>query len=192
MEKILQDFIKPTAGSWFITQTISPKLNIKPASYQFAVAINPFIKILDRYCYDYQYVTELTDQCNVHFHAWVVFKNDNNKFRFINDIKKTKELGFCKINVQPITEIERTASYMIDANDEKKGKNLKAAYALIQRTEVIGRYSALKLRNEYDDYANSGANSSANSSNLIDTSALNIAMTLNINAIILGGKKINI
>lgn len=153
MQEILKEFRGPTPGvcSWFITQTIDPKLNSKPAEYQFAATLNLFIKILEKYCSDYQYVTELTEQANVHYHAWVVFRNVNNKFRFINEIKKTKNLGFCKINKDPIIEYDRVALYMIDIGDDKAGKNLKAAYALIQKREVIGSFCPIMYQKPLHD-----------------------------------------
>lgn len=137
MEEVIARLRKPNGG-YFITVTLKPLLYIKPASYQFACTINELLKILNNNCYDFGYVTELTDNSNVHYHAWVEFKNINNKHKFINAFKKSKVLGFCKVNTEPIVEIERTYNYMIDVENKKVGKNLKAAYDLIGKPEIAG------------------------------------------------------
>jgi len=145
MLRVIDNVQKPLINSWFITQTICPKLYTKSAELQFALTLNPFLKILEKYCYNYSYVTELTEHANVHYHAWIELRNDNNKYRLINEIKKTRNLGFCMINKERIEDIERTYAYMVDSDLRKMGKNLQAAYNLILKPEVAGSKNNLNF-----------------------------------------------
>lgn len=148
-DSILASVVKPKPNTWFITITIDPKLFVKTAKQQFEITYPPMIKILDRFSYDYSYVTELTEHANVHYHCWLEFKNINTKYRFINAFKESKHLGFIKVNKEPIIETERTYAYMIDAENKKQGKNLAAAYDLIRKYEIAGskdKFNEIKIK----------------------------------------------
>lgn len=145
---IIQSMNAPKPNTWFLTVTLKPSIFPKPAAYQFVASINPFIKILEKYCYDYSYVTELTEHANVHYHAWIELRNNNHKYRIINEFKKDKVLGFCKINTEPIYDTDRTYAYMLDEHNKKIGKNLKAAYDLIQRKEIAGSKNKFNIENK--------------------------------------------
>lgn len=133
----------PPKGTQFLTVTLSPKIYDKPPKYQFLATINQIIRVLERFCLDYCLVTELTDQGNVHYHAWIHQRNRNNQCRLCVALKKLKYIGFIKINKEDITETERTYNYML--GHDKSGCNLDAAYQEIKMADVVSNYSIIKL-----------------------------------------------
>lgn len=141
---------KPPRGSLFLTVTISNKLNNLVPKIQF-MKTQPLVRrILDKYMSDYCLTTEVTEQGNVHYHAWIIFRNINHKARLCVEFKAKRELGFIKINPTPIENVDRTYNYMIDANNEKVGKNLKEAFHLLQRIDIVYNYTPLITNMNYN------------------------------------------
>jgi len=134
---------EPPRGSRFLTVTINPRLNAKPPSYQFAVTYNDLVHILNIYARDFCLVTELTLQACVHYHIWFVLRNNNAQCFMCAKLKAVKNLGFIKVNADPIVDTVRTLAYMLDSKCLKEGANLNAAIITINRWEVVTNYTPL-------------------------------------------------
>lgn len=144
---------RPPLNSWFLTVTISPKLNKLHPKIQFLKAFYPMVDILDRFCGDYCIVTELSGDGNVHFHAWFTYRNPNHRVRLICTFKEKKYnsiLGFVKINGTPITEIDRVYDYMCGTSTtedkDKTGKDLKEACVIVNDINLVYNYTPLLTR----------------------------------------------
>jgi hypothetical protein len=104
---------KPKNGSYFVTITLDPKLYKYTSLTQFEMTACEVHNIIDHASLDYGCVAELTDDANVHYHAWIDFRSYSHRIQFINRIKKCRILGFIKINKEPIENVVRVYDYMI-------------------------------------------------------------------------------
>lgn len=86
----------PPVGFDLLTVTISPKLYNKPPRYQLVATRGVLLSILTRYCKDYCVVVELTQDANVHYHAWYVLSDPSQAVYFRIALKKAtkRNLGY--------------------------------------------------------------------------------------------------
>lgn len=78
-----------------LTVTLPPKFYKETPKTQLYMSLFPLKCILARHCIDYSMVVELTQEANVHYHAWI--KSD--KIVYISAaIKKCPQLGFLCIS----------------------------------------------------------------------------------------------
>lgn len=82
----------------FVTITLNPKLFSLPVRKQYDCTILDVKSILDYLCKDYSLVAELTEIGNVHYHAWVVFREKCDKKRFTELFRSNARFGFTKIS----------------------------------------------------------------------------------------------
>lgn len=127
----------------FLTVTINPKLNSHPARYQFCSTYTDVIHILNIYCRDYSLIAETTLEACIHYHAWVVLRNPQARPVFMNKLKKSKNLGYVKLNKDYITDTKRVYYYMLDPDNTKQGANVSMAYDLVDLPEVVTNYTPL-------------------------------------------------
>lgn len=124
----------PPLGFEFITQTLSPKLYSLSANKQFSRTVNDIISLLDYMCKDYCLVTELTQDGNVHYHAWILFKDNFKQAYYKDAIKSNFKFGyvmFSKKNFNKTTLQQQQDSY----NYLKK--DLVETYKFIRSKNIV-------------------------------------------------------
>lgn len=115
-------------GDWFITITLKPIIYNRRARHQYVKSIESVINVLNIFCERYILVPELTEACNIHYHATACFKKTMEfaKERFIDVCKIHRIIGNTKVNKMPIDDIQRTANYIEkDYNKTKAVLKLK-------------------------------------------------------------------
>lgn len=88
----------PKVNFKFITQTLNPKLYKESSIKQFKQTINDILQILEYLTEDYNIITELTEEGNVHYHFWAVFKEHRNYIDYVEIIKCNFKFGFSKLS----------------------------------------------------------------------------------------------
>lgn len=104
--------VQPFIGSYFVTITLPPFFYKFQSTTQFELTAGYLEDILDQNADHYEFLPELTDQGNVHYHGWATFKDTVHRIKFMDRVKRSKKLGFLKINDQRIIDVERVAKYM--------------------------------------------------------------------------------
>lgn len=82
----------------FVTITLNPKLFSIPVRKQYDCTVLDVKSILNYVCLDYTLITELTEEGNVHYHAWATFKEKCDKKRFKELFRSNARFGFTKIS----------------------------------------------------------------------------------------------
>lgn len=102
-------------GDHFITMTLKPMYYNRRAKHQYKKTIDSVYNMLNIFCDRFVLMPEITEAGNVHYHAAAHFTNKMPyaKERFIDLCKIHKVVGNTKVNKLPITEVNRTADYMI-------------------------------------------------------------------------------
>lgn len=89
----------PTEGSVFVTITLSPKIYGGTVLSQYYQTYGIISRILEKFCFDYYMMPEVTSAGNVHYHGWAMMRNLRRIPFMINEIKKKRNiLGFVKID----------------------------------------------------------------------------------------------
>lgn len=109
--------ILPMKGSYFITVTLKPKLYKYPSTTQFEMTACQLEVYANQYATNFDILPELTNEGNIHYHGWLLFPDNLHKFKFQDKVKKDKNLGFIKINTEPIIDCQRVAEYMTKSFD---------------------------------------------------------------------------
>lgn len=101
----------------FLTVTLKPELYSNQIRQQYRKTYNVLTKFLQSHCDKYLLVTELTKECNVHYHiilklsALVYEGTDLSDMNFLNDFKTLKPFGFKKLEV--IQSIDNVYNYLV-------------------------------------------------------------------------------
>lgn len=103
-----------TKECYFITITIKPKLYQYSSVTQIELTNNILFDLLYKYTKDFYCVAEHTKAGNIHYHAVLEFDPSvyGQRTLLINALKKTKIIGFFKLDTKSIEECERVANYM--------------------------------------------------------------------------------
>lgn len=111
--------IKPIPGAHFVTITLDPKSYKFCASVQHDMTVNFIETLLYDTCSNFQCTPELTEDGNVHYHAWLIFNDITSRMIFIDRIKRNRLLGFMKINKEVIAEehVGRVQEYLCKSFD---------------------------------------------------------------------------
>lgn len=134
IDKLLKEIRIPEPGFKFITQTLSPKLYKYSAIKQFRFTVNDIISVLDYVGNDYCMVTELTNEGNVHYHFWIVFKEGFTGANYLDIMKYNTRFGFSKIskensNKTMLAMKMDTYNYML--------KDVYKSYQLIRCSSIV-------------------------------------------------------
>lgn len=127
--------IPPANRFDFITVTLNPKFCnfAKTAIRQFNMTINDLRSMLNYIAEDYCLKTELTEQCNVHYHLWIEYKKDFNIKYFISAMRENDRFGFIyktkiKYNKSTAQQQQDAYNYLI--------KDMLETYKIL-RTQLI-------------------------------------------------------
>lgn len=92
---VYQEYLPP-AGSYFMTQTLKPAYYALCARRQLKETKSHFKHILKRYSDNFYYTVELTKSANIHYHAWLLMRDDSTLSRLciLDDLKI---LGNCRL-----------------------------------------------------------------------------------------------
>lgn len=142
---LLEQIRIPPKYSLFLTVTLPKRLNSEFTGYQFNVTYPCIVSILNRYCYDFCLVTEVTEDANVHYHAWIILKKQSDKCFLCAAIKKDKNLGFYKLDKNAIEDQHRVYKYMRgECDKDKEGKDLKAAHKIMPlETRLVTNFTSM-------------------------------------------------
>jgi len=117
-------------GDLFMTITLKPDMYKMRARRQYNRTIQSVKDILNVFCERYILIPELTEACNVHYHAIVSFKPQElvqfAKDKFIDVIRIHRVLGNTKINKMPVIDVKRTVDYMLKEYNKTKAIILNA------------------------------------------------------------------
>lgn len=149
-DDLIREVREPEEGSLFLTVTLSPKLYKHHPKLQFYKTHGIVADIMDRFCTDYCRITELTEDGNLHYHAWITLKNPNHRVRFLCTFKEKRyqyKLGYAKLNKEPIVDTMRVYNYMlgrsISDDKDKTGKDLKEACSIIDNIYCVYNFTSL-------------------------------------------------
>lgn len=150
--KFLTDEVRiPPRHFKFVTQTLSPKLYSKSRLQQFQTTINDLISVLDYISEDYNLVTEITDDGNVHYHFWVIFKERFSYCHYKEIISNNYKFGFnmltkIKHDKTTLQQQQNTYSYMI--------KSIEKTYDIIRCKSIVTNKSDhnIDVNTSPDDY----------------------------------------
>lgn len=134
VQSVIKDVRMPPPDFKFITQTLSPKLYKKNAHSQFLSTLNDLVSVLDYVSNDYCLCTELTEDSNVHYHFWIVFKEKYTFAHYIEIIKSNFKFGFTKmtkIKYEKTTLRQQTDSYNYLIKDIEK------TYCIVRSRQIV-------------------------------------------------------
>lgn len=97
---------------WFITITLKPKIYKIESKFQY---MHTSLEV-ENICYRHGCMLicpELTKDGNVHYHGIMNFKSNVSRINFCNTLKKSRIIGYFKINSSPIEMWERTMNYIV-------------------------------------------------------------------------------
>lgn len=127
----------PTPGFDFITQTLNPKFcSDRLSKQQFENTKFEIMSILDYVCNDYCMVTEITEASNVHYHAWVIFKDSTHKKMYHEIVKANRKFGFCKISKK--NNNKSTSDQQKDAYNYLL-KDIEETYKFVRSTIIFNK-----------------------------------------------------
>lgn len=110
----------------FLTVTLKPEYYSNQIRQQYRKTYNVLTKFLQSHCDKYLLVTELTKDCNIHYHATLKLSTliyegtDLSDMNFLNDFKTLKPFGFKKL--ESINNQENVYNYCV--KDIKKTHGL--------------------------------------------------------------------
>lgn len=131
----LMDEVKmPPAGFKFITQTLSPRLYKYGIHQQFSMTMNDLVSVLDYLCQDYCIITEVTDDGNVHYHFWVVFRKQFSFPHYKETIKANSKFGFSMLSKNNYKKT--TLQQQNDCFNYMK-KDIEKTYGLIRSRSIV-------------------------------------------------------
>lgn len=99
--------MEPMPSPFAYTQTLAKRFYKHKAHKQHEVIFPILNKLLRSITQCYTIQAELTQQCNVHYHGIVTFRNHEAKLLFLDSVR---ELGFSCL--KPITNIEKWNEYI--------------------------------------------------------------------------------
>lgn len=130
-------FIDPIVGSHFVTITLSPKVYKYSSTTQFEFTVHELECALRSSSELFQCVPELTNDGNVHYHAWVKFNDKYQLVSFINKIKRMRgRFGFVKVNRETIENVSRVKEYMLKEY-KITDKTIKSVRPLIMQSDKL-------------------------------------------------------
>ncbi len=148
VQRISAQVTSPTPSFKFATLTLNPRLQKHPANKQFSITIAHFISVLQTFNEDYSYVTELTQNGNVHYHFWFVDKYKNSMREMMDTFKQIQLFGFMcisrdNVNKSTLQKQEDTYAYML--------KDIEGTYKLVRSRNMTGNRQVVIDINK-DDY----------------------------------------
>lgn len=111
----------------FLTLTLKPELYTKTARQQFRQSQPQLLKLLKAHCEKFFCVSELTKECNIHYHVALKLEPlmyedvDLSDMHFLNSLKTLKSFGFKKL--EKLASEQKTYEYLT--------KDLKRTFGLL-------------------------------------------------------------
>lgn len=110
-------------------------MNKHPATKQFKLTVGDLRSVLRYFCYEYCYVTELTEKGNVHYHMWVYLKTKHRMADVLDSLKYNPKFGFSYVSTDnkdksTLQKQEDTYKYMC--------KSIESTYRLIRSMQMVG------------------------------------------------------
>ena len=140
----LVDINTPPSGAYFLTQTLKPAFYKLNARRQILETRTIFKNLLKRYSDDWQFTIELTKSANVHYHAWIVLREDSTISRMclIDDLKL---LGNAKLDTIKKGTEDNIRIYLIKdltitdqiLNYTKKGSSRNQKVKIVYKSERV-------------------------------------------------------
>lgn len=169
----------PVEGSWFVTFTLKPKYYKHSVKVQFYKTQFEISRVLtNEHIESSAYVTEVTQSCNIHYHAWIKYhKHIDNQYANIMLAEYWRKIGFIKVTPNQINSIEsrqRVYHYMGKADKIIKDiipYDITVVQSYTQKRSALLKYldklhdqkTNIKLVSEYQSEPNLDTNVQKNS-----------------------------
>jgi len=125
----------PSEETYFLTITLPPKMHKYSSQTQYELTAFDYLRIIDNSVVQIT-VPELTKIGNIHYHTVIKFRDVNNKFTIINQLKKKRGLGFIHLKIDPIDTQDKLINSLVYLNKD-----------IITTTKQINRHSSQRVIN---------------------------------------------